>query len=83
MIINVNNAMKGALKMEFNDKLVFVRANLNLSQTELAKKLNVSLPTISRWENGKVTPTKKAIVVFEQFCKKNKIEIEIEEEHND
>jgi len=62
--------------MEFKDKLVFARATLNLSQTELANELNVSLPTISRWENGKVNPTKKAKVVFKQFCKKHEIEFE-------
>ena len=62
--------------MDFKDKLVYVRAKLNLSQTELAKKLNVSFPTISRWENGKTKPTKKALVVFKEFCKANHIEME-------
>ena len=63
-------ARKGETTMEFKDKLVFARAKLDLSQSELAKELNVSLPTVSRWENGKVNPTKKAKVVFMQFCKK-------------
>lgn len=62
--------------MDYKDRLVFVRAKLNLSQAELAKELNVSLPTISRWENNKVIPTKKAKVVFSQFCKKHNIEFE-------
>lgn len=62
--------------MKFKDKLVFVRARLDLSQSELANKLNVSLPTISRWENGKVNPTKKAKVVFMQFCMKHNIKFE-------
>jgi len=62
--------------MDFKDRLVFARAKLDLSQSELAKELNVSLPTISRWENGKVNPTKKAKVVFMQFCAKHKIEFE-------
>lgn len=75
------NASKGETTMEFKDKLVFARAKLDLSQSELAKELNVSLPTVSRWENGKVNPTKKAKVVFMQFCKKNNIEIG--EEDND
>lgn len=75
------NARKGETIMEFKDKLVFARAKLDLSQSELAKELNVSLPTISRWENGKVNPTKKAKVVFMQFCRKNNIEIG--EEDND
>ena len=69
------NARKGETTMEFKDKLVFARAKLDLSQSELAKELNVSLPTVSRWENGKVNPTKKAKVVFMQFCRKNNIEI--------
>jgi len=62
--------------MKFKDKLVYARARLDFSQSELAKELNVSLPTISRWENGKVNPTKKAKVVFMQFCKKHNIEFE-------
>ncbi len=70
------NAKKGETIMEFKDKLVFARAKLDLSQSELAKELNVSLPTVSRWENGKVNPTKKAKVVFMQFCKKHNIEFE-------
>lgn len=62
--------------MEFKEKLIFVRAKLNLTQTELAEKLNVSFSSVSRWENGKSKPTKKAIVVFNEFCKENKIEVE-------
>ena len=69
-------ARKAETTMEFKDKLVFARAKLDLSQSELAKELNVSLPTVSRWENGKVNPTKKAKVVFVQFCKKHNIEFE-------
>lgn len=70
------NVKRGETIMEFKDKLVFARAKLNLSQAELAKELNVSLPTVSRWENGKVNPTKKAKVVFMQFCKKNRVDLE-------
>lgn len=70
------NVKRGETIMEFKDKLVFARAKLDLSQAELAKELNVSLPTVSRWENGKVNPTKKAKVVFMQFSKKHNIEIE-------
>jgi len=62
--------------MEFKDKLIYARAKLNLSQTELANELNVSLPTVHRWENGKVNPTKKAKIVFMQFCEKHDIKFE-------
>ena len=59
--------------MEFNEKLIYVRAKLNLSQTELAKELKVSTVTICRWETGKVKPNKKAEYVLEQYCKDKKI----------
>ena len=54
--------------MNFSEKLVFVRAVLNFTQAELAKQLDVSYPTINRWENGHVQPTRRAAVKFEQFC---------------
>ena len=62
--------------MNFSESLIKVRAKLNLTQAELGKKLHVTLGTISRWENGKVQPTKKAKYAFEQFCKDNNIELE-------
>jgi len=33
-----------------------LRARLNLSQEELANRLNVSFATVNRWENGKAQP---------------------------
>lgn len=39
--------------MKFEDKLIQARAILNLTQSELAKELNVSFQTINRWESGK------------------------------
>lgn len=67
---------KGVACMVFKDKVLYVRAKLNLSQTELAEKLKVSFTTVSRWENGKVEPTRKAHLMFEQFCAENYIEFE-------
>ena len=58
--------------MEFKEKVIYIRAKLNLSQTDLAKILNVSYVTICRWECGKVTPTKKAEYAVEQLCKDRK-----------
>lgn len=56
--------------MEFKEKLIYIRAKLNLSQTDLAKILNVSYVTICRWECGKVTPTKKAEYAVNNYVKK-------------
>lgn len=39
--------------MQFKDKLKFVRAELLITQSELAKELGVSFCTINRLENGK------------------------------
>ena len=54
--------------MNFSEKLVFARATLDFTQAELAKQLDVSYPTINRWENGHVRPTRRAAMRFEQFC---------------
>lgn len=63
--------------MNFQEKILYVRAKLNLSQTELAKELGVSFSTINRWETGKVVPTKKAVLAFELYCKeKNMAQIQ-------
>ncbi|MCM1259812.1 MAG: helix-turn-helix domain-containing protein [Prevotella sp.] len=62
--------------MEFKEKVLKVRVELNLSQTELAQKLNVSVASISRWEMGKTEPTRKGMAIFEAFCNKNNITFE-------
>ena len=64
--------------MNFSEKLVYARACLNLTQSQLAKELNVSFETINRWESGKFNPSKKAEVTFDIFCKKNDIFFEKE-----
>ena len=62
--------------MNFEEKLVYVRAYLNLTQAQLAKELNVSFETINRWESGKYNPSKKAEYTLEIFCKKNNVAFE-------
>ena len=55
------------------EKLVYVRAVLNLSQQELAQKLGVSFATVNRWEKGRAIPSKRHEICFEMFCKANKV----------
>jgi DNA-binding XRE family transcriptional regulator len=64
--------------MEFKDKVILVRARLNLSQEKLGEMLHVSIATICRWENGKFAPSKKDLVAFEELCRENKIFFEKE-----
>ena len=73
--------IKGKKNMTFSEKLIVVRAKLNLSQTDLGRLLHVSCITISRWETNKSKPTKKAIYAFEQLCKENNISFS-EDQHN-
>ncbi|MDE6659113.1 MAG: helix-turn-helix domain-containing protein, partial [Eubacterium sp.] len=42
--------------MAFKENLVFLRKSLNLSQEELAEKINVTRQAVSKWENGQSTP---------------------------
>jgi DNA-binding transcriptional regulator YiaG len=45
-----------------------VRAQLHLSQTELADELGVSFSTVNRWENQQTKPLRLALRQFETFC---------------
>lgn len=40
----------------FGDKLKFYREEMNMSQEELGKEINVTRATISNWETGKSFP---------------------------
>lgn len=56
--------------MDFSIIIKNIRKSLKLSQEELARELGVSFATINRWENGKSTPSKLAIVAVKDFCSK-------------
>lgn len=55
------------MKYNYQKALVLLRAKLNISQHELADLLNVSYPSISRWENGHFEPTKIVKVWLERW----------------
>ena len=42
---------------DYSNEVKRLRARLGLTQTDLAKLLGVSFPTINRWENGKAKPS--------------------------
>lgn len=46
----------GEKNMNFNKNLQELRKKNNLSQEELAEKINVARQTISKWELGKTAP---------------------------
>lgn len=50
--------------MPFKENLTYLRKSINLSQEELAEKLNVSRQAISKWENGQSTPDLETILAL-------------------
>ncbi len=64
------------MKYNYQKALVQLRAKLNISQHELAELLNVSYPSISRWENGHNEPTKIAKVRLKEMLVSNNIFLE-------
>ena len=65
--------------MTFSERLLYVRAYLNLTQSQLAKELNVSFETINRWKSEKFNPSKKAKMSLCIFFRKKGIVLEMEE----
>ena len=50
--------------MEFSEKLLTLRKAKNLTQEELAEKLNVSRQSVSKWESGQAVPELDKIVAI-------------------
>ena len=59
--------------MDFADKVKYIRKILNITQTALAQRLNVSFATVNRWENKAFKPSSLAQKVIDEFCEKNDI----------
>lgn len=64
--------------MELNQKLSKLRKKFGYSQEELSEKLQVSRQTISKWENGFVTPDSENLINIANF-----FDIDINELIND
>lgn len=53
--------------MEFKDKLLNFRAENDLTQTQLAEILGVSVAIIHRYETGKAEPHRVNLIKFERI----------------
>ncbi len=42
--------------MDFSERLLTLRKSLDLTQEQLAEKLNVSRQSVSKWESGQSVP---------------------------
>jgi DNA-binding transcriptional regulator YiaG len=56
------------MSVTFSEYIKKVRQDLNMSQQELAKELNVSFASLNRWENRQVAPSNLARKSFMDFC---------------
>ena len=53
--------------MKFNEKLIMLRKQHNLSQEQVAEKLGVARQTISKWELGETTPEMDKLIVISKL----------------
>ena len=69
--------------MDYNyQKLtITLRNKLVMSQEEFAKLLGVSFASVNRYENGRHEPTIKVKKKIIELCKKNKIELVMEDKN--
>lgn len=66
--------------MTFSYKVKQVRAKLQLSQAQLADKLNVSVVSVNRWESKGIEPKFLVRARFDNFCKESGIVFDNEED---
>ena len=53
--------------MKFNEKLIMLRKQHNLSQEQVAEKLGVARQTISKWELGETTPEMDKLIIMSEL----------------
>lgn len=60
--------------MDYISLVKQIRAELSLSQEDLARLLGVSFATINRWETGKNRPSRMAIRTLQAFCRQRHLD---------
>lgn len=63
--------------MTFDEILKRIRKELNITQEQLARDLNVSFSTLNRWENGRNIPSRLARMRLAEYCTEKDISSEI------
>ena len=66
---NIKLYLKGGNEMELGNKILALRKKNNITQEELAEKLNVTRQTISKWELGETAPDIKQAKELSKFFK--------------
>lgn len=63
--------------MAFEDIIKAIRIDLNITQEQLARELNISFSTINRWENRHTSPSKLAKMRLLDFCSRKNVDAAI------
>lgn len=66
--------------MSFSEGIKRIRRKAFLTQNNFAKEIGVSFATVNRWETGKAKPNLKTMKLIDDYCKKNDIDFDINEE---
>lgn len=64
--------------MSFSEKVIRIRKQAIMSQSDFAKALGVSLPSVCRWEAGRYEASYSAQRKLKEFCEKSGISFEEE-----
>lgn len=64
----------------FVDIIKAIHKDLDITQEQLARELNISFSTINRWENGHTSPSKLAKMRLLEFCRRNNVDTVITSE---
>lgn len=59
--------------MRLDETLKEVRRELNISQEQFARELNVSFTTLNRWENSRSVPSRLAKLRILDYCRSKNI----------
>ena len=65
--------------MSLGETIRITRQKAFCTQEDFAKKLNVALSTVNRWELGKATPNMKGMKAIKAFCEDNDLDYELVE----
>jgi DNA-binding transcriptional regulator YiaG len=74
-MLQMVHSLRGGTEMTFTEYTRRVRRNLDMSQEDFAKELNVSYTTINYLENKHVAPSRLGRKSFLNFCRARNIEI--------
>ncbi len=65
--------------MNLSKFIKHIRKQLNLSQVDLAVRLDVTQSTVSGWENQMKSLSRKSFINLKKFCSTKKIEFTLKD----